>query len=225
MTIGGMSIIDAFKAGGWPMYGTLILSIVAVAVTLEKILVVFMQKLKINPEKFADLFNATMKKHEGDKGKTILELTPILEKRGGIAASLLQVVFTKFKDGVSKRMGPVEIRSWMKEAMEEQANVELPMLETRLIALAVIANVATLVGLFGTVLGMIESFTAMSNSPGGVKADEMAGGIAIALICTAGGLVVAVPSMIVYNMIKGYLGGFVSDVEALLIRVIDELAE
>ncbi|MBL8027458.1 MAG: MotA/TolQ/ExbB proton channel family protein, partial [Fibrobacteres bacterium] len=109
---------------------------------------------------------------------------------------------------------------------EQRAGVELMVLENHLSALAVIANVSTLMGLFGTVVGMISSFTAMANSPGGVKADEMAGGIAIALVATAGGLVVAIPSLIVYNVLKGaVIENYVAQVEECCINVVDALAE
>jgi biopolymer transport protein ExbB/TolQ len=93
------------------------------------------------------------------------------------------------------------------------------------VALAVIANIATLMGLFGTVVGMIESFTAMANSPGGVKADEMAGGIAIALVATAFGLVVAVPSLVLYNFIKSTTENYVLAIEECAMKTVDTLAE
>jgi biopolymer transport protein ExbB len=109
--------------------------------------------------------------------------------------------------------------------VEAQANVELPWLDKHLPALAVISNVSTLCGLFGTVIGMIESFTAMSNAPGGVKADEMAGGIAVALVATAGGLCVAVPSLIIYNLIKGAIESYVSQIEEMSMRITDTLVE
>jgi biopolymer transport protein ExbB len=121
-------------------------------------------------------------------------------------------------------MSPIELKTWMKTGVEERANVELPALEAHLGALAVISNVATLCGLFGTVIGMIQSFTSMANSPGGVKADEMAGGIAVALVCTAGGLVVAVPSLILYNVLKGFIEGFVLQIEDASVEMIDILA-
>jgi biopolymer transport protein ExbB len=150
----------------------------------------------------------------------------LCKKKGGIMAEIMLAVCHKYRDGVEKKMHPAELKEWMKKSAEEYAGVELQALDSHLSALAVISNVSTLMGLFGTVIGMIEAFTAMANSPGGVKADEMAGGIAIALVATAGGLVVAVPSLILYNLIKGaVIETYVSQVEEAVIKSVDALAE
>jgi biopolymer transport protein ExbB len=184
-----------------------------------------MQRIKTNPDKFLGKFIDSINQNGGDKEKTIEAMIPMCQKKGGIFAELILTAFGKFKYGTSKHMSPIELKEWMTDAVEKQANVELPALDAHLTVLAVISNVATLMGLFGTVVGMIESFTAMANSPGGVKADEMAGGIAIALVATAGGLVVAVPSLILYNLLKGYIENYVTEIEAAITKVVDVLAE
>jgi biopolymer transport protein ExbB len=133
--------------------------------------------------------------------------------------------FTKFLDGTKKGMSASELKQWVSGAVEAQASIELPWLDKHLVALAVISNVSTLCGLFGTVIGMIQSFTAMANAPGGVKADEMAGGIAVALVATAGGLCVAVPSLLLYNLIKGSIENYVTEIEEMAVKITDTLVE
>lgn len=216
--------IKYFIMGGWVMYPILLLSVVAFAVTLERIVVVFLEKRRIKPAKFLDEFLTKVEKDGKEAAVAWGEAE--CKKRGGILAELLMAAFRKYRDGKTKNMHPAELKEWMMRSVEQYAGVELMALDSHLSALAVISNVSTLMGLFGTVIGMIEAFTAMSNSPGGVKADEMAGGIAIALVATAGGLVVAVPSLITYNVVKGaIIEGFVSQIEECTIKVVDSLAE
>ena len=218
--------VKYFLMGGWVMYPILGLSVVSAGVTLERFVVVLLEKMKLKPGVFLDQFLQKV----GEDGKGKMEAVAwgeeICKKKSGIMASILSAVFHKYRDGVDKKMHPAELKEWMKKSAEEYAGVELTALESHLSALAVISNVSTLMGLFGTVIGMISAFTAMANSPGGVKADEMAGGIAIALVATAGGLVVAVPSLILYNVIKGaIIEGYVTQIEEAVIKVVDVLAE
>jgi biopolymer transport protein ExbB len=222
-----INILQLFIDGGWPMYPIVLLSIVAITITIERILVVWLQSSKLNPEKFAELFDATLKKYNFDKMQTADEMLSYVKdkKRSGVGAEIMIDTLLKFKDGMAKRMNPIEIKQWMRGAAEAKANTELVNLEKHLSALAVISNVATLMGLFGTVIGMIDAFYTMSQAAGGVKADQMARGIAVALVCTAGGLTVAIPSLILYNWIKGVIEGFVVRIEETVTGVIDVLAE
>ncbi len=225
MGSGGFNPVEMFVAGGWVMYPILLLGIISFSITLERLIVILLEKRKLNPEAMLDYFMERLEANGGDKIKAVDETAAHCEKRGGVTSEVALSVLNKFKDGISKGMGPSEIKKWMQDAAESKANTEIPVLEAHLLALAVIANVSTLMGLFGTVIGMIESFLAMAKSPGGVKADEMAGGIAVALVATAGGLIVAVPSLILYNFIKSYTGGYVVDLESAVTRVVDILAE
>lgn len=221
---GGMNFVQLYISGGWPMYPITLLAVVMLTITLERLIVIFLQNIKLKPEKFVIAFEDAFKRNNFDKLRTVEEMLQFTQKRGGICGDILVTAMIKWKDGMSKRMNPIELKKWMTDAVESKAVVELPALESHLGALAVIANVSTLMGLFGTVFGMIEAFAAMANSPGGVKADEMAGGIAIALVCTLGGLVVAIPSLILYNWMKAFIEGFVIQIEETANKVIDTLA-
>ena len=222
---GNLNLIELFMAGGWVMYPILALSVITMAVTIERIIVLVMEKIKMKPEKFLDMFFEIYEKNGSNKVKTVEEMVEYCKKKGSVGAEIMLAGFSKFLDGTKKGMTPTELKQWVSSAMEAQANVELPWLDKHLVSLAVISNVSTLCGLFGTVIGMIESFTAMANAPGGVKADEMAGGIAVALVATAGGLCVAVPSLLLYNIIKGSITSYVSQIEEMSIKIIDTLVE
>ena len=84
-----------------------------------------------------------------------------------------------------------------KELMQSQANKELPKLERFIAALSTISTVAPLLGLLGTILGMIQSFAVISTVGSGRTA--LASGIANALLTTAAGLIIAIPSVVFYN--------------------------
>ena len=85
-----------------------------------------------------------------------------------------------------------------KEFMQSQSNKELPKLERFISALSTISTVAPLLGLLGTILGMIQSFAVISVVGSG-KPTALAGGIANALLTTAAGLIIAIPSVVFYN--------------------------
>ena len=84
-------------------------------------------------------------------------------------------------------------------AIQEANGLEVPLLERNLIALSTIASIATMVGLLGTVIGMIRSFAALGHT-GAVDASKLAVGISEALINTAGGLFVAIAGIVAYNV-------------------------
>ena len=89
-------------------------------------------------------------------------------------------------------------RQIMKEAMEEEASVVMHELERYLTALGTIASVSPLLGLLGTVVGIIQAFTVLM-AQGAGNAEDLAGGISTALVTTAGGLTVAIPSLAFYR--------------------------
>ena len=84
-------------------------------------------------------------------------------------------------------------------AIQEANGLEVPLLERNLIALSTIASISTMVGLLGTVMGMIRSFSALGHT-GAVDASKLAIGISEALINTAGGLFVAIAGIVAYNV-------------------------
>ena len=85
-----------------------------------------------------------------------------------------------------------------KELMQSQANKELPKLERFIAALSTISTVAPLLGLLGTILGMIQSFAVISTVGSG-RPTALSSGIANALLTTAAGLIIAIPSVVFYN--------------------------
>jgi len=113
-------------------------------------------------------------------------------------------------------------RSVMKEMLEEAGRQEVAELERYVGVLGVIAAIAPLLGLLGTVLGMIEVFQVISIEGVG-KADVLAGGISKALITTAAGLIVAIPTLVAHRYYESRIDRMVVDIEHHAIRFVELL--
>lgn len=108
------------------------------------------------------------------------------------------------------------------KAIENTGLLEMAGLERGLVWLATVSTVAPLLGFLGTVLGMIEAFAAIENA-GEVEATLVAGGIKVALITTAAGLVIAIPINIAHNYFVASIDSMVIDMEESVQRMVDAL--
>ena len=173
-------MLDIVSSGGWLMVPILLCSIVAAAISVERLW--SLQRGKITPKNLlAEVWGANKSKDADPQA--------IRELR---ASSPLGQVFAA---GISNvRRG----RDIMKEAMEEAAGQVSHDLERYLTALGIIASIAQLLGLLGTVVGMIQVFSVMLLEGAG-NANVLAGGISKALITTAAGLSVAIPALIFHR--------------------------
>src|SRR5690606_19314671 len=113
-------------------------------------------------------------------------------------------------------------REILKEALEDAGRHTLPDLERYLRTLGTIATIAPFLGLLGTVLGMIEMFAGISTRGVG-DPSIVAGGISQALIATATGLAVAIPSVIFYRYFRGKVGDLLLDMEQEALRFVEIL--
>lgn len=113
-------------------------------------------------------------------------------------------------------------RPVLKEALEEIGRQEVAYLERFISVLGVIAAISPLLGLLGTVIGMIEVFRVISIEGVG-KADVLAGGIATALNTTAAGLTVAIPSLVAYRFFESRVNQFIVEIEQHALMFVDLL--
>ncbi|MBD3420776.1 MAG: hypothetical protein GF398_11715 [Chitinivibrionales bacterium] len=218
-----LNIVKEFQKGGWAMWPLLAFLVIALTFVIERLIVLFFQKRKLQPDKFLEAFEASMKKHEGDKVKVTEEMSVLCKQKGGACAEIMLEGLTKYKQAKQMKLSVIDMKTWMTNALEERSRIELPQLESHLNVLSVIAGVAPLMGLLGTVSGMIRSFTVMANAAGGAKPNELAGGISEALITTATGLIIAIPVLISYNAIKASVENFVMLVEEAAVHLVDSL--
>lgn len=144
----------------------------------------------------ADFLNNVRKKlHSGDVQGAI----QLCGQQRGSAANVMRAGLERYsllkQEGAPKEKIVAETQA----AIQEANGLEGPLLERNLIALSTIASISTMVGLLGTVIGMIRSFAALGTT-GAVDASKLAVGISEALVNTAGGLLVAILGIVMYNV-------------------------
>lgn len=116
-------------------------------------------------------------------------------------------------------------RSELKDIVQEAGQLEVPRLERRLGMLATIVYTAPLLGLLGTVIGLIDCFTNLSAQSGYTSMTELAGGIYQALITTAAGLLVAIPSAVAYAYLSARVNSLMHDMERAGIEIVNLLTD
>lgn len=173
-------MLDLVQAGGWMMVPIILCSVTAAAIAVERFW--SLQPGRIAPRTLLAQVWGYVKKNELDRER-------LREIRNGCPLGQI------FAAGLGNARHGREI---MKEAMEEEANVVMHELERYLTTLGTIASVSPLLGLLGTVVGMIQAFTVLM-AQGAGNANNLAGGISTALITTAGGLTVAIPALMFYR--------------------------
>ncbi|MEX0624532.1 MotA/TolQ/ExbB proton channel family protein [Saccharospirillum sp.] len=173
-------MFEIIKAGGWLMVPIVLCSIVAIAITVERYWA--LRLAKVMPKDQLPKVWMWIKNQELDSAK-IKEL-----KSGSLFGYILSSGLTASKHG----------REAMKDAIQEAGNHVAHEMEKFLSTLGTIAAIAPLLGLLGTVLGMIEVFTALMVQGSG-NTGVLAGGISQALITTAAGLSVAIPAVIFHR--------------------------
>ncbi len=198
-----MSLWQLTIRGGWLMIPIIICGALTLAVIIERLIV--LRRSEIDAEKFLNTIEEKLKKRK------IRETVEICKETEGPVSRLVYKALTK-----SDR--PVEV---IKENIQDEANLIIPYLEKYLGILATIATVAPLLGLLGTVTGLIKAFMVIEAKAGLVNPTDLARGIWEALITTVAGLVVAIPAYLGYNYIVSRVNGLISDMERAASRMID----
>lgn len=189
------------SAAGWPAYPLLLASVIAVALIIERL--IMLRKDKIVPGGLlGKVVNAY---HQQGVNPQMLEL---LAKDSPLG----QVLSAGLKNHKSSRYV-------MKEAIDEAGHAVSHELERFLTTLGTIATIAPLMGLFGTVVGMIEIFG--SQGPSGTNPQVLAHGISVALYNTALGLVIAVPAMIFYRHFRAKVESLLVEMEQQASKLVD----
>jgi biopolymer transport protein ExbB len=221
--MGGFDLVKYYTDGGWAMHPLALCAVLGLAFAFERLFVMFLEKRKMNPEQFLEAFESSMKKNGGNKEAVVGEMMALCEKRRGACSEIMLEGLRKHQQARSMSMNAYYMKEWINEAIAERAKVVLPGLESHLGVLSVVAQIAPLLGLLGTVLGMIQAFEVMASAAGGAKPDELAGGISVALITTAAGLLIAIPVLVLYNAVKSNIENYVMLIEEAAIHLVDSL--
>ncbi|MCF7805376.1 MAG: MotA/TolQ/ExbB proton channel family protein [Candidatus Marinimicrobia bacterium] len=202
-----MSIFEILTKGGWLMIPIGLASIIAVAILVERL--VSLRKIRINADAFISRVHNLLMRERVDEAIRTCEATP-----GPVAAIT--------KAGLKKHN---RSREEIKDAIESAAESEVYHLERYLGVLGTIAAIAPLIGFLGTVTGMIRAFIQIQTLGGNVDASVLAGGIWEALITTAAGLSVGIPSLIFYNWLQGKVEHHVFEMQESSSNLLDILLE
>jgi biopolymer transport protein ExbB len=141
------------------------------------------------------LNNIRKKLHSGDVDGAI----QLCSQQRGSAANVIRAGLDRYQQARAEGATREKIVAETQAAIQEANGLEVPLLERNLIALSTIASISTMIGLLGTVIGMIRSFAALGHT-GAVDASKLAVGISEALINTAGGLFCAIAGIVAYNV-------------------------
>ncbi len=189
------------QAAGWPIYFLLAASIIALALIIERFII--LRKEKIVPSGLLDKVVAVYKK-QGLSEDILVKLAQDSPLGQVLAAGLRNIKSSRYV---------------MKDAIEEAGRAVAHELERFLTTLGTIATISPLMGLFGTVVGMIEIFG--SQGPTGSNPQELAHGISVALYNTGFGLVIAIPAMIFFRHFRGKVEALVVEMEQQASRLVD----
>ena len=194
-------MLSLIQAAGWPIWPIIIASVVAVSIIVER-----MWTLRLSIISPKELLPRVLNeyKRSGVNPEMIARLQKHSPLGAILAAGLRNVKST---------------REVMKESIEESGRVIAHDLSRYLTTLGTIAALSPLMGLFGTLVGMIEIFG--SSSPAGTNPAQLAYGISVALYNAAFGILVAIPSMIFYRHFRSKVDDFVIEMELQALKLVE----
>ena len=197
-------MIDVLVAGGWVMPLIVACSVVALSISIERYLA--LDRSKVAPQHLLATVWRDLK--QGELNAQKLAQLRINSPLGAILAA-----------GIANRG---QGRDVMKESISEAASHVVHDLEKYLNSLGTVAAIAPLLGLLGTVVGMIDVFTQITTVGTG-NANALAGGISEALLTTAAGLIVAIPALVMHRYFTGLIDTIVVDLEREAIKLVDAI--
>jgi biopolymer transport protein ExbB len=196
-------VFSIILAAGWPIWPLLFASIIAVALIIERL--VALRRSKVLP---AGLLQRVIAEYrQQGVNEALLNSLEGQSSLGRVLAAGLRNV------GSSREI--------MRESIEEAGSMVAHELERYLTTLGTIASISPLMGLFGTVVGMIEIFG--SQSPTGTNPMQLAHGISVALYNTGFGLIIAIPGMIFWRHFRALVNGFVLEMQQQAVRLVEVL--
>lgn len=194
--------------GGWVMWIILGVGIFAAAILLERTLFLFIGHRGDSRKFVSNILELV------SEGKTDVALRG-LGKRKTPLANLIFVALLRHHEG----LGSDDIR----KGVEEASIKEIPRLSNRLNLLSLAANVATLLGLLGTIFGLQDAFSSLRLAEGAAKAQALALGISTAMNTTAFGLVVAIPCMVAYTQLINKQARLTDDLDEATVTTLNFL--
>jgi len=196
-------VFELIEAAGWPIWPLIFASIIALGIIVERAW--SLQRGKVVPRELLP----DVAQEVRQKGVTQELLNRL--SQGPLIARLFAVGLKNVRSS----------RDVMRESLEEAGRVAAHELERFLTTLGTIASLSPIMGLFGTVVGMIEIFGAQGGPGMSTNPQQLAHGISVALYNTAMGLLVAIPSMIFYRHYRAKVDGLVVEMEMQAVKLVE----
>jgi biopolymer transport protein ExbB len=197
------AVAEFFTAGGVWMYPIAAMSIIAVAIVIERSIFLFF-RYNINGNAFMAQIQKLVMANNIDRAIKLCNAAP--------AAALPKVI----KAGLTRaNKGEIEIQN----AVEEATLEVVPSIQKRTNALQAVANLATLMGLLGTIIGLIQAFTAVEAAAPDQRAAMLTASISIAMNTTAFGLMVAIPTMGAHVILAGITKKIIDEIDQYSVKL------
>jgi biopolymer transport protein ExbB len=202
------SIVAFFQKGGLFMYPILLVFTVGIAISLERW--VQLNRIRGANHKMWNLLHPMLVKGDFDKARQMVN------KDKSSMARVLGMGLAR--QGAVRRREDIEI------AMEESMMEIIPQLEKRTPYVALLSNIATLLGLLGTIMGLIQAFTAVANANPAEKADLLSTSISVAMNTTAFGLMSAIPLLLFHAKLTSTTGHIVDSLEMASVKALNTIS-
>jgi biopolymer transport protein ExbB len=202
------SIVEFFMRGGLFMYPILLVFVSGLVIAAERWFQ--LNRVRSVNRKMWNVLHPILNEGEFDKARSIIS------QDSSTISQMLGMGLARV--GVVQRRGDIEI------AMEESMMEIVPQLEKRTPYVALLSNIATLLGLLGTIMGLIEAFTAVSNANPAEKADLLSASISVAMNTTAFGLMAAIPLLFFHAKLTSTTGQIVDSLEMVSVKALNSIS-
>lgn len=192
-----MTLMERYQAGGIFMYPITVVGIIALFIVIDRVYALFVKTTFNKEQVLTEVRNAIYSGSLSLMGSTLVH----------------QIIHSGFK-AFEKSQKDSEVQL----AIDAAASKHFPMLEKRTGYLSMLANIATLLGLLGTISGLIVSFAGAAKADPNTKATLLAEGISEAMNCTAFGLLVAIPALLCFAFIQGRTQKIIDDVNEVVLE-------
>jgi len=206
--MGIYSMVSFFQKGGVFMYPILLVFAIGSAIAFERW--IHLNRIRNANSKMWGLLHPVLVKGEFDKARRMVN------KDKSSLAQMLGMGLAR--QGAVRRRDDIEI------AMEESMMEIIPQLEKRTPYVALLSNIATLLGLLGTIMGLIEAFTAVANANPAEKADLLSASISVAMNTTAFGLMSAIPLLLCHAKLTSTTGQIVDSLEMASVKALNSIS-
>jgi len=201
-------LVGFFQKGGLFMYPILLVFAAGMGIAVERW--IHLKRIRIENQRVWEDLQPLLAEGEFDRARALVD------EEDATMARMLGMGLAR--QGAVRRREDIEI------AMEEGMMEIIPQLEQRTPYVALLSNIATLLGLLGTIMGLIEAFTAVANANPAEKADLLSASISVAMNTTAFGLMAAIPLLLVHARLTSTTGQIVDNLEMASVKALNSIS-